>query len=324
MNRLLGAVAGAAMMAGATTAYSASVPLQSYEGLAFNSLDSNLIFSRANDTNSFGPTSTAYDLVTPANIADNLGQVIYTVETGTNPGAAINNATGLHNAIINFSESAKAMQFNASASTGAVGTGHNDSFTLRIKDGQFKITGNCTGCDGSPSSEFPKPTGPGVTLPFGLGTAFGDYYLTGHLDMEVKITSSSGTFTFQEKFLVCVDSAGSGTAPHCTDTTVADDNNRSDPFGSNEPFNQLNVGDNGNGNDGSEDMAMFVYLVSENGINSCGTYCDWANATEKMYIKLALWGDGDTSTNDVMEPTALAALAMGLIGMGVVRRRRTA
>jgi hypothetical protein len=321
MNRLVSAVAGAAMMAGATAAHSASVPLQSYEGLAFNSQDSTLIFSRANDTNSFGSTSTAYDLVTPANIADNLGQVIYTVETGTNPGAVINNGTGLHNAIINFAAATKAMTFNASASTGAIGGGHNDSFTMLIKDGQFKITGNCTGCDGSPNTEFPKPTGPGVTLPFGLGQAFGDYYLTGHLDIQLQFNGGSA---FTERFFVCVDSAGSGTAPHCTDTDVAGDNNRSDPFGSGEPFNQLNVGDNGNGNDGSEDMAMFVYLVSENQINSCGTGCDWSNPTEKMYVKLALWGDGDTSTTDVMEPTALAALAMGLIGMGVVRRRRAA
>jgi hypothetical protein len=309
MNRLVGAVAGAAMLAGATAANAAT--LQSYEGLAFN--NPTFKMSAADDDRAFGGSSELYHLVAPADIASNMGQVKYTVESNQ-PGATINDSTGLHFATIKFTQASKVMTF--APTTNIVG-GHNDTFTMLITGGQFNVTGNCVGCDGSPSSEYPKPAGPEVALPFGLGNVFGDYYLTGYLDIELKFANANA---FTERFLVCVDSADSN--GHCSDTTVAGDNNKSDPFGDDEPFNQLNVGDNGNGNDGDKDMAMFVYLISENGINSCGYGCDWANATEKMYVKLALWGDGDTSTTDVMEPTALAALAMGLVGVGVARRRR--
>lgn len=95
-------------------------------------------------------------------------------------------------------------------------------------------------------------TGPTQPLPFGLGSATPDYELeNGHLD--VLLNGVAMTFSLCE-------TGGFGGA--CGST--GDD----EPWGSGQPYNTLNVGDNG----GAEDLAMFLYMRGECADQSCPFY----------------------------------------------------
>jgi hypothetical protein len=191
-----------------------------YTGLAFNRVGSeSFAFSAISAGDPWGLLF-GPNMDQAGSIADGLGQAVYTVNV---PGAIADDGS-MVGGTIDFDASTKAITFGGGATS------------MWITGGSLNIKAN----NGA------SPDAPIVTLPFGLGTADPDYELDGSL--ETLIDGQAVTLH------VCPEA---NLLFWCYDGFDADDRPWEE-FGD-QPYNTLNVGDDG----GETDLAMFLYMFGE-------------------------------------------------------------